>query len=217
MRQQKICVIYDTSYLSGPCQSIRKFIRSHRFSSQKKQGLLASLPSLLAGKGRGAHAVQHEPDELCMISEVIPTEVIQEVAAPSAGLNQMQEAVAALLADGAVKVDLAMDTVAGDPPAKGPQGATFARDTDTQRLILYAGRLISFATKEKYDLAIIATDDEGLLSKLAEMAKGGKGVLGLKSTDITGTQLLQDKLVELVNRNRENPITMEKPTAATNG
>src|SRR5262249_5250367 len=172
--------------------------------------------SLLAGKGRGTHAVQHEPDELCTISEVIPTEVIQEMAAPSAGVNQMQEAVAALLADGAVKVDLAMDTVAGDPPAVGLQGTTFARDIDTdQRLIRYAAPLISFATKEKDELAIIATDDEGLLSKLAEMAKGGKGVLGLKSTDITGTRLLQDKLMELVDRNRENPITMEKPTAST--
>jgi hypothetical protein len=210
MRKQKIGVIYDTSYLSGPCQSIRKFIWSRSFSSREKQGLLASLPSLLAGKGRGAHTVQHEPGNLITVFEVIPTEVIQELEAPCANVNKVQEAIATLLADGAVKVDLAMDTVAGDPPDRGPQDPAVARDKATDdRLIRYANRLISFATNENYDLAIIATEDEDLLSKVAELAKRGKRVLGLKSTDITGTRLLHDKVMELVNRDRENPITME--------
>jgi hypothetical protein len=210
MRKQKIVVIYDTSYLNGLCQSIRKVIGSHRFSSREKQGLLASLPSLFAGKGRGEYTAQHEPGDLFTVAEVIPAEVMQEMETSFAGANKVQETIAPLLADGAVKVDLAMDTVAGDPPDRRPQGPAVAKDSATNdRVIRYAGRLVSFATNEKYDLAIVATEDEVLLSKLAEMTKRGKGVLGLKSTDITGTRLLNDKLMELVNRERANPITME--------
>ena len=42
MEKRKIAVIYDTSYLMGEFQSIKKFIMSRRFSSKEKQGLWGS-------------------------------------------------------------------------------------------------------------------------------------------------------------------------------
>ena len=198
MTKKKIAVIYDTSYLLGDFQPIQKFVLARRLSSQEKKGILGFLK-------RGAdHKVHHEPGDLFVVSEIVPTEVMREVDRDPANGKKGQERIAGLLADGASKVDLSMDTVVGG----SRKTSADAGETD-EKLILYASRLVSHGTLEKYDLVIVATDDEGLLLNVAKKAEGGKEMFGVKSEHITRTRLLHDKLTEMANRGRANKITME--------
>ena len=186
----KIAVIYDTSYLMGEFQSLKEFIFSRRFSSREKQHSL--------GFKKAMQTVYHDPRKLFAIVEIIPTEVVEELDDQSA--VGPQKLAADLLKDGALGVDLAMDTVVS---SMIPQSAT------DKQISLYAQRLVSFATRERYALAVIATENEKLLTTLADLAKQGKDVFGVKYQDIVRTRLLHNKLTEIANRGRSNPVVME--------
>jgi len=186
----KLAVIYDTSYLMGEFQSIKQFILSRRFSSQEKQGLLGFM--------KAKQTVYHDPNNLFAIVEIVPTEVIRELDNQTA--TGPQKLVVSLLKDGALRVDLAMDTVISDMMPESP----------TEKQIgLYAQRLVSFATRERYALAVIATENDELLTNLADLAKQGKDVFGVRSQDLVRTRLLHEKLTEIANRGRSNRVIME--------
>jgi hypothetical protein len=206
MVKKRIAVVYDTSYLLGSFQSIKKFILAQRFSSQAKPGLLGILSSMIGGKGRAKSApentVYNDAEELLYVYEVLPKEVMNEVDQHVGDERTTQPAVASLLQAGAAKVDLSLDTVAGED-----QGGRFTdqqasanppseRDID-EALLRYAIRLGSHETNERYDLAVLATDDEALLGKIATMAADGKPVFGITSANLTTTRLLQDKLSQI--------------------
>src|SRR5262249_9297755 len=173
--KRKIAVIYDTSYIEGEFQSIKKFIMSRRFSSLEKQGLLGFM--------KARQTVYHDPGKLFAVVEVVPTEVIGELDEQPAVAPQ--KLAVELLQDGALKVDLAQDTVISG----------FAPASETEKKIsLYAHRLVSYVTLEKYDLAIIATENDHLIANLAELAARGKAVFGVKSEHLVRTRLLHDKI-----------------------
>src|SRR5262249_33914167 len=135
---------------------------------------------------------------LFAIVEIVPTEVIRELDNQTA--TGPQKLVANLLKDGALRVDLAMDTVISDMMPESP----------TEKQIgLYAQRLVSFATRERYALAVIATENDKLLTNLADLARQGKDVFGVKSQDLVRTRLLHEKLTEIANRGRSNRVIME--------
>ena len=190
MEKRKIAVIYDTSYLMGEFQSIKKFIMSRRFSSKEKQGLLGFL--------KARQTVYYDPSNLFVVAEVVPTEVIGEIDAQIA--VGPQKLVADLLQDGALRVDLAQDTVVS---TMGPEVEI------EKQLSRYAERLVSFMTLENYDLAIIATEEDELVAHLAEMAARGKAVLGVKCEHLARTRILHDKLTEIANRGRPSEVVME--------
>jgi hypothetical protein len=215
--KKKIAVLYDTSYLTGNFQSLKKFILSRRFCSQPKPGKLGFLAAVLPGKGKakaGAdQKVTHNPTDLFVITETIPNEVIKEIDKLPADREKGQQAIKVLLADGALKVDLAQDTVVGELSGNYG-GAPFhlqeEEDTTTdERIVGYVGRLVSFMTNEQYDLAIVATEDEGVLSRLAEKSQQGKAVLGLTGEQVTKTRKFCDILTELANRGAASPISLE--------
>jgi len=190
MEKRKIAIIYDTSYLMGEFQAIKEFILSRRFSGLEKQGLLGFM--------KAKQTVYHDPSKLFAIVEVVPTEVIRELDEQTA--LDSKKLVADLLQDGAIKVDLAMDTMVS---ALGPESVK------EKKLSLYAERLVSYATLEKYDLAIIATEDDELVSHLTALAARGKAVQGVKSEHLVRTRLLHEKLTEIANRGRSSPVVME--------
>jgi hypothetical protein len=195
--KKKIGVVYDTSYLIGDFQSLKAFILSRRFSRLEKPKLLKSLASVLAGKGRPEQTVYHNPDELFVVTEIVPTEVIEEIQSESPGKDDV---VGRLLEGGALKVDLNMDTVVSN----------MGLEVETERkLALFAQRLVSYMTLEKYDLSIVASENDALISDLAEKAKLGRAVLGLKSEHLTRTRLLHDKITEMANWDRSDKIIME--------
>lgn len=190
MEKKKVAVVYDTSYLMGEFQSIKQFILSRRFSSQEKQGLLGFL--------KAKQTVYRDPNDLFSIVEVVPTEVIRELD------NQTslgpQKLVVQLLQEGAIRVDLAMDTVVSE---LAPEA-----EMDKQ-LGVYAERLVSYATRERYALAIVAAESDELLANLDELAKKGKDVFGVKSEHLRRTRLLHDKLTEIANRGTSRAVVME--------
>ena len=186
----KVAVIYDTLYLMGEFQSLKEFIFSRRFSGQEKQGLLGFI--------KNKQTVYHDPRSLFAVIEIVPTEVLEELDDQKA--VGPQKLAANLLKDGALRVDLAQDTVVS---SMMPQSAT------DKQIGLYAQRLVSFATRERYALAVIATENNELLTALADLAKKGKDVFGVKSQDLVRTRLLHDKLTEIANRGRSNPVVME--------
>jgi hypothetical protein len=220
MDKRKIAVIYDTSYLAGDFQSVKRFILSRRFSGRQKPGLLGSLVSMVGGKGRQAPApgdtVYHQAEQVLHIYEVVPTEVSKEVARLQVGGEEGNRAIATLLESGAAQVDLALDTVVGEPPSEQQpiaqqlaEAARYEEEQTDEKLLGYAERLVGFDTNERYDLAIVATEDEELLLKIDELAKAGKAVLGLKSAQLQTTRALHDRLSAVASLGLPNKITME--------
>ena len=63
------------------------------------------------------------------------------------------------------------------------------QDATDERIVGYVGRLVSFMTNEQLDLAVVATEDAGVLARLAEKSKQGKAVLGLTSEQIRDSRL----------------------------
>jgi hypothetical protein len=189
MEKRKIAVVYDSSYLMGDFQSIKKFIMSRRISSLEKQGLLGFL--------KAKQTVYHDPNSLFLIYEVVPNDVISALDEQTA--IGPQKTVVDLLQGGAVRVDLAMDSVVS---AAGPS-------SETVQISLYAERLVSYATREQFDLAIIATEDDELIAEVNEKAASGKRVFVVKSEHLSRTRLLHDKLAEIANRGRSNLVVME--------
>jgi ribosomal protein L30E len=189
MDKRKIAIVYDSSYLMGDFQSIKSFIMSRRFSSLEKQGLLGFM--------KAKQTVYHEPAKLFFVTEVVPNEVISELDEQTA--IGPQKTVVDLLQGGAVRVDLAMDTVVA---------ATAPIETH-KKISLYAERLVSYATREQYDLAIIGTERDELVEQLAALAARGKAVFGVKSEHLVRTRLLHDKLADVANEGRTNLVVME--------
>src|SRR5262249_30898205 len=111
-------------------------------------------------------------------------------------------------ADGALQVKLALDTVAGITvgPRTPLPGTT--REINTM-LFHYAHRLVDPHAIEKYHLAIVATEDEDLLRRLATMAPPGGEVLGIKGEQVASSTLLQDRLIDVLNADRAQKLTME--------
>jgi hypothetical protein len=192
MDKKKIAVVYDTSYLTGNGQSVKKFILARRFACPQKPGLLGSLMSKIGGKASGASSaepmVYHEASGLFDVKEVIPKEVIKEVGKLLPSGEKESKAVANILADGALRVDLAMDTVAGEPPSTNTGDADLdreleqmaARETD-ERICRYAGRLVKPGPKEGFELAVVVSEDQNLLNTIGNLAKEGLPIIGLKS------------------------------------
>ena len=99
-----------------------------------------------------------------------------------------------------------MDTVVADSVGAGHlDSEPFVDPEELDRqtaamLIQYAVRVVSDRTTEKYDLAVVATEDENLLRSLADLSRGGKAVLGVNSQILNGAPgLLHEKLSELAN------------------
>jgi hypothetical protein len=147
---------------------------------------------------KARQTVYYDPGNLFVVAEVVPSEVIGELDEQKA--IGPQKLVADLLQDGALRVDLAQDTVVS---TMGPEVEI------EKQLSRYAERLVSFMTLENYDLAIIATEEDELVAHLAELAAGGKAVLGVKSEHLARTRILHDKLTEIANRGRPSEVVME--------
>jgi hypothetical protein len=188
-KPKKLAVVYDSSYLMGDFQSIKKFIMARRISSLEKQGLLGFM--------KAKQTDYHDPKNLFDVEEVVPNEVIRKLDEQEA--IGPQRAVVELLQGGAIRVDLAMDSVVG----------MAAPSSEAISVGLYAERLVSFATRQQFELAIVATEDEELLEKLNEMISRGKAVFGIKGEDLARTRLLHDKLAEVANRGRVNQVVVE--------
>jgi hypothetical protein len=189
MEKRKIAVVYDSTYLMGDFQSIKKFILSRRISSMEKQGLLGFL--------KAKQTVYHDPNKLFSVDEVVPNEVIRKLDEQTA--IGPQKTVVDLLQGGAIRVDLSMDTVV----------AGAAADSDIEKISVYAERLVTYAARGQFDLAIVATENDELISKLDELAAEGKAVFGVKSEHMVRTRLLHDKLTEVANKGRSNLVVME--------
>jgi hypothetical protein len=170
--------------------------------------LLGSLVSAVDGKKRDK-TVAHAATELFDVVEVVPTEVMAEMDQAS-GKETEAKLVKGLLQEGATQIQLGTDTsvaAAGIDPLHAAHGADRPMN---QVLVRYASRLVGLDTHEKYDLAIVATDNETLLGRLAEMAREGKSVLGVKSEQVTGSRYVLDKIVELANLGRDHSLTLEE-------
>jgi hypothetical protein len=219
MDKKRVAVIYDTSYLLGDFQSIKSFILSRRFSSLEKPGLLSSLASMI-GKGKGKtgaeKTVPYESGSLFDVAQVVPHEVIDEVGKRMGAGEKENKAVAALRADGAILVRLSMDSVVGGkrqselaaPQLDAELEQLMEKETDG-KILGYATRLVNPATKERYDLSIIATEDDDFLQRIAELGKQGKAVIGVSIENLTHSRNLHDKLSELASLGRAMKITME--------
>jgi hypothetical protein len=217
VEKKKVAIVYDTSFLTRDFQSIKKFILARRFSSLPKPRLLGSLLAKLGGKeGSTDDRIQHDGASLFDVKEVVPKDVIKEVAKLQGSADKEHPAVASLVADGATRVDLAMDSVAGGPLHGSAGSAELDRELEQlaqhetdERICRYAARLVSYGPKERFDLAIVATEDEDLLKSIAKMAKEGKAIIGVKSSQLTATRILQDKLAEAANSAGNDKLAVE--------
>ena len=217
MMKHKIAVIYDASYLMGDGEAVKKLILSLRFSSIEKPGLLGSLLAKVVGKGAGSHkTVIHEAEEVFVVSEIVPSEIMKQVDRDSANRDKGQRRAAGLLSGGAAKVDLCMDTVVSDSMHAGQHSSNRAEDPaevdrqTTDMLMRYAIRVVSHRTSERYDLAVVATEDGGLLQTIAEQGRGGKAVFGVDSKLLTGPRGdFHDKLTELANLDNGTKMKLE--------
>jgi hypothetical protein len=202
MDRKRIAVVYDTSYLAGDFQSVKQFILSRSYSCPEEQGLLGSLVAKITGKSAQEKMVDHGGDRLFSVNEVVPAQVILEVTKLVG--EKEHPAVTSLLSSGAVRVDFDQDTIVGDRPApslsKVELDLAMANETDEQ-LLGYAERLIE-GGNERYDLAIVATEDKALLERIDQLAKAGKSILSVKNHELTQTGLLVDKLSALANARR---------------
>jgi hypothetical protein len=219
MAVKRIAVVYDISYLKEPFQSIRKFILSRRFTSQERQGLMGSLRSLMSGRSGKVGAentVYHEPGSLFDIKEVVPNEVLKKLAQGADTASNGSPVVASLLEDGAVRVDLSMDTVVGEHGLPGLLGAALDAEPAgaaarklREQVVGYAARLVKHSANDHFDLAIVASEDVDLLAQLSAMGGEGKPILGVTREHLSGTRLVHDKLTWLANIGRTNPLAIE--------
>jgi hypothetical protein len=212
--KKRIAVVYDTSYLLAGAPSILEVVFSCRFSSQGKPGGAANLRSLLSGKWSQVGALEtvyHDAKDMFVIVQLIPDEVLKEVDRRHGGDEAKLKLAASLLKEGAVRFSLALDTVVGQLPGlqakqeTGPESFEEIESDTDEKLVGYAARLVGSRTQDRYDLAILASEDEELL---AELTHCGMAVLGLKSADLTQTHLLHDKLTEIANLGRDTKLTL---------
>jgi hypothetical protein len=201
--KKRIVVIYDTSFLVGKGRSVKKFIMAQRISSSPRPGLVGSLLGKLTAKERDQKAY-HPPDELMVVEEIIPSEVIKEVEkhpGNEAGLKLITE----LLTEKAGKFRLMMDTVAGRAGAGKPSGPETDPDVLDEMLIRYAGRLGVPQTKENFDLVLVATGDKTIAEGLAQV----NNVYIVRPEDLTAPSGLRGRLADLVNAGRPDKVTIE--------
>jgi rRNA-processing protein FCF1 len=141
--------------------------------------------------------VYHPPDELFVIEEIIPSEVIKEVEKhpdKEAGLKLITE----LLADQASDFDLRMDTIQPSEQEIDPN------DLD-EMLVRYAGRLGAQESKEVYDLVLVATGDNTIAESLARV----NNVYIVGPEDLKAPSGLRGRLAGLVNAGRQDKVTIE--------
>jgi hypothetical protein len=208
LAKKRIVVIYDTSFLVGKGRSVKKFIMAQRISSRPHPGLVGSLLAKLTGKERDQKAY-HPPDQLFLVEEVIPFEVIKEVEKhpdKEAGLKLITE----LLADRAIKSALTMDTIAGRVVAGQPSEPEIdpndinPNDVD-EMLVRYAGRMGAPQTHEYYDLVLVATGDNTIAESLAQV----NNVYIVGPEDLKAPSGLRGRLAEMVNAGRPDKVTIE--------
>ncbi len=213
-KKKRIAIIYDTSYLVGGFTPLPEFIFSRRFFSREKPKTAANLRFLFSGKwGRvGAEQiVNHDGRDLFLVVQLIPNEVLRELERDHGGDEAKKKLAESLLKDGAARVSLGMDTIVGQLPAlhlaqeAGPESPDEEDEETDKRIVGYAARLVSRQTKEPYDLAIVATEDEELL---AELVQHRPAVLGVKSEYLTQSRLLHDKLTEIANLDRAGSLAL---------
>ncbi len=219
--KRKLGVIYDTSYLVHNGPSVKAFILSRKFSGLEKPGLLGSLASMFSKHAKGAdRTIVHPADSLFDIYQVIPEEVIDEVQhllnhsdSDGAAVSSL---IKSLMKEEAACVQLGMDSVVGDVARHAHANDEFAEEQARLRekeideqLLGYATRLVTFGTRERYDLCIIASNDSSLLTQIAERAGSGKALLGISSDQLTHSRILHDKLSELASFNCPHKVTME--------
>src|SRR5262245_32208372 len=200
--KKRIVVVYDTSFLVGKGRSVKKLIMAQRISSRPRPGLVGSLLAKLTGKERDQKEY-HPPDELFVVVEVIPSEVIKEVEKhpdKEAGLKLITE----LLADQAGKCALMLDTVAGRVAGQPSEPGIDPNDLD-EMLVRYAGRMGAPQTKENYDLVLVATGDNTIAESLAQVNK----VYIVGPEDLKAPSGLRGRLAELVKAGRPDKVTIE--------
>jgi hypothetical protein len=202
-KKKRIAVVYDTPFLVGKGRSVKKFIMAQRIFSVARPGIVASLSAKLTGKVSD-QKVYHKPDDLFVVEEVIPSEVIAEVEQhpdKEAGRKLIGE----LIADQAVKVDMMMDTVAGRVVGGKAIEPKFDPSEVDKMLVRYAGRVVEPNTAERYELVLIATTDK----KIAQGLAGAANALVVLPDDLTATSALRGRLAELVNADRLDKVTIE--------
>jgi hypothetical protein len=203
LTKKRIVVIYDTSFLVGKGRSVKKFIMAQRISSRPRLGLVGSMLAKLAGKERDQIAY-HSPDELIVVQEILPTEIIKEVEKHpdnAAGLKLITE----LLAEQAGKFRLMMDTVAAKAGGGKPSGPEIDPKDLDEMLIRYAGRMGAPQTKEHFDLVLVATSDNTIAKGLA----GVNNVYIVRPDDLQAPSGLRGRLADLVNAGRPDKVTIE--------
>jgi hypothetical protein len=201
--KKRIVVIYDTSFLVGKGRSVKKLIMAQRISSRPRPGFVWSLLGKLTGKERD-QKVYHPPDELFVVVEIIPSEVIKEVKKHpdnEAGLKLITE----LLADQAGKSPLMMDTVAAREVAGQPFGPEIDPDVLDKMLVRYAGRMGAPQTKDHFDLVLVATGDNPIAESLAHV----DNIYIVGPEDLKAPSGLRGRLAELVNADRPDKVTIE--------
>jgi hypothetical protein len=203
LTKKRIVVIYDTSFLVGQGRSVKKFIMALSISSRPRPGIVGSLRAKLTGKEKDQKAY-HPPDELFVVAEVLPSEVIKEVKKhpdKEAGLKLITE----LLADQAGQFSLMMDTVAGRAVAGQPSVPEIDPNSLDEMLVRYAGRMGAPQTKEHYDLVLVATGDNAIAESLAQV----NNVYIVGPEDLKAPGGLRGRLAELVNAGRPAKVTIE--------
>jgi hypothetical protein len=201
MTKRKIAVIYDASYLMGDGGPVKDLILTQRLTIKEKSGVVGSLFAKLTGKGSEKTTEQNAAD-LFIVSEVVPREVISQVERDPSKKEKGQKAIAALLKEGAAKVDLSLDTVVseeerGRRPAADPD--EMQRQT-ADKIFRYALRVASTRSAEKYELVVVATEDEDLLQKIAEAGKQQNPILGINRQGLSGSRVLQEGLTAVANQ-----------------
>jgi hypothetical protein len=199
----RIVVIYDTSFLVGKGRSVKKFIMAQRISDRPRSGLVGSWLGKLTGK-ESDHKAYHPADELFVVVEIIPSEVISEVEKhpdKEAGLKLISE----LLADQAAKSKLMLDTVAGRVVAGHAHEPEIDPTLLDEMLVRYAGRMGAPQTKEHYDLVLVATGDNTIAKSLAQV----DNVYIVGPEDLKAPNGLRGRLADLVNAGRQDKVTIE--------
>jgi hypothetical protein len=201
--KKRIIVVYDTSFLVGKGRSVKQFIMAQRISSRPRPGPVGSLLAKLTGKERDQKAY-HPPDNLFVVVEVIPSEVIAEVEKhpdKEGGLKLITE----LLADQADEFALIADTIAGRVVSGRPSEPEIDPNDVDEMLVRYAGRLGAPQTKEHYDLVLVATGDNTITKSLAEV----NNVYIVGPEDLKAPSGLRGRLAEVVNAGRPDKLTIE--------
>jgi hypothetical protein len=214
-KKHKIGVIYDTSYLAANGPSIKSFILSRQFLVPEKPGLFSALTSLVKGTKEGSpRGVTRPAESLFDIYQVIPNEVIRELEYEMPAANKECPALAAILKEEATRIDLSMDSFVGSVLSQNPAPAEMSakmanalqRKVDEQ-LLGYAARLVAYGTRERYDLAVVATDDGNILRQIGALSQSGKAVFGITTAQLSQSRTLQDKLSDLASLGRSHKVS----------